>query len=247
MKIIPALLSLMFVASASLAQSPPSPPIGAVVQTWHYDSATHFVTVRINNISQKDITAFSMTVSTTYADGTKSVAMAGVDFLGESGDGSFVAGTSHDENLYQTKDVTNVIAVVDVVAYADNTAEVDNSRAFDSLVARRSGDLLAMQEVNKVMKQSLSDPANTNPNVTVLSEFSRITKIIDDKTSVHDNLEGATDAFLRIRIARLRSEITSAKHSGETDREYLQTVVKRHDDAIAKATPHTQLVKGGAR
>ena len=46
-----------------------SPPIAAVVQTWHYDPLTNIVTLKIVNTSHKDITAFNIAIQETYADG----------------------------------------------------------------------------------------------------------------------------------------------------------------------------------
>lgn len=42
-----------------------SPPIGAVVQTWHYDPLTNIVTLKIVNTSHKDITAFNIAIKET--------------------------------------------------------------------------------------------------------------------------------------------------------------------------------------
>jgi hypothetical protein len=237
--------SVLVFASITSAQSP---PIGAVVQTSHYDPATHFVTVRINNTSQKAITALSMTVLAKYTDGTQGTADAGVDFLGEDSLGSFAAGSSHDERLYQVKDIRDFSAVIDVVIYADGTADVHNTRAFDGFVARRKGRVLALQQIDSAISQSIADPANTNPNVTVLAEFGKMTKILNAKTSVNDVLEGSTDNYLRRYVERLTTDLQNkSSHAGQSDREYLQAMVKRHEEIIAKATPHTQLVKGGAQ
>ena len=41
---------------------------GAVVQTWNYDPQGNTVTARIANISGKDITAYSMSTTITFAD-----------------------------------------------------------------------------------------------------------------------------------------------------------------------------------
>jgi hypothetical protein len=45
-----------------------SPPIGAVVQTWHYDPQANTVTVRVVNTSEKDITAFNLSITETFGD-----------------------------------------------------------------------------------------------------------------------------------------------------------------------------------
>jgi hypothetical protein len=62
-------LSLFALAVGALTALRASPPIGAVVQTWHYDPLTNIVTLQIVNTSHKDITAFNIAIKETYADG----------------------------------------------------------------------------------------------------------------------------------------------------------------------------------
>jgi hypothetical protein len=62
-------LSLFALAVGALTALRASPPIGAVVQTWHYDPLTNIVTLQIVNTSHKDITAFNIAIKETYAGG----------------------------------------------------------------------------------------------------------------------------------------------------------------------------------
>src|SRR6266851_4543772 len=66
-KRLPYLMLMLFLAVLAVPLRA-SPPIGAVVQTWHYDPQANTVTVRVANISGKDITAFNMSVAITFAD-----------------------------------------------------------------------------------------------------------------------------------------------------------------------------------
>jgi hypothetical protein len=108
---------------------------GASVQAWRYDPRTHSVEIRINNVSQRGITAFNMTVAMKHEDGTQAVGEAGADF--STGIGSLAAETNYDTRLYSAKAVTNVEAVIDVILYADGTSEVQNKRAYDRIVTQR--------------------------------------------------------------------------------------------------------------
>src|SRR5216683_75898 len=65
LKRLPYLIALLFLAVTVRA----SPPMGAVVQTWHYDPQSSAVTVSIVNTSHKDITAYNISIKETYADG----------------------------------------------------------------------------------------------------------------------------------------------------------------------------------
>src|SRR5437867_1641930 len=75
-------LACVFTSAQTLR---PSPPIGAVVQTWTYDP-THnppLVTAKIVNNSHKDITAFNISIKETYADGRIEKHETMEEFLGK--------------------------------------------------------------------------------------------------------------------------------------------------------------------
>jgi hypothetical protein len=55
-------------AARSLGALPPV--MGATIQSWNYDAATNSVTIRILNLSQKAITAFNVSITETFADGS---------------------------------------------------------------------------------------------------------------------------------------------------------------------------------
>src|SRR5438445_7798700 len=68
LKRLPYLMLMLFLAVLAMALRA-SPPIGAVVQTWHYDPQANIVTLQIVNTSHKDITAFNIAIKETYASG----------------------------------------------------------------------------------------------------------------------------------------------------------------------------------
>src|SRR5260370_35426601 len=65
-KRLPYLMLMLFLAV--LAVPLRASPIGAVVQTWHYDPQTKLVTAQIVNESNKDITPYNISIKETYAD-----------------------------------------------------------------------------------------------------------------------------------------------------------------------------------
>ena len=156
--ILPLALILLAVSAGSWAQSPPI--VGAVIQTSHYDPQTKTMTIRILNTSRKEITAYNLSLTLTYADGTSSHGEGGPDFMNlivNGLPGRFAAGTTHDEVTPEPKDVADIKAVLDVVIYADQTAEVQNERAFKQFVAMRQARVLAQQKVNEVINQAFAD------------------------------------------------------------------------------------------
>jgi hypothetical protein len=79
----PMLNPILFSALYAIASLPPSQPLGAVVQTWHYDPVANLVTLQIVNTSHKDITAFNIAIKETYADGRVEQHEMLEDFVGK--------------------------------------------------------------------------------------------------------------------------------------------------------------------
>jgi hypothetical protein len=189
--------------------------------------------VRILNTSHKDITAYNLSVTAKYADGSTNFFESSQDFLPlmgsvangseemrqRFGNGTFAAGTHRDESFPgQLHDITDLTAIVDVVAYADSTADVDNDRAFSHIVAQRKGSVLAMEKVNQLL-QSNPDKAAVAKELKRLAEVLRARNISPDDPESYE-----ADHFQE-----------AARHVNETD--YATAL----HDRIAHATPHTQL------
>jgi hypothetical protein len=258
MKIVPVLLSLMFVASVQ-AQSPQA-PIGAVVQTWHADPATHIVTIRIVNTSQKDILAYNLSITETFIDGTTSHHELMTDLLdrmvnaqiakgttSESefssrfGNGTLAVGTAVDQNVAESNVVANVEAVVDMVAYVDRTADVRNQRAFDRLVAYRKGELLAMQKANEVIKGALADPATAS--TAAATELERLASVLHGRNLAPDDAERYQESQFQEAIMNLKNGQRLSSSMNITESEYLKTNVTERERRIALAAPHSEITK----
>jgi hypothetical protein len=156
-----------------------------VIEGWHYDPVGkfggHTVTMRLVNHSAKDVTAFSISIAEKYADGSTDYVdgrpndihdhQVMEDMLGTLTQRHvwFAAGTMRDYVIPEAKEIASIEAIVDVVAYADGTADVlDNDRAFQNLVAERTGPLLAMRKTTEIIKRVLADPMISSPVAEVL-------------------------------------------------------------------------------
>jgi hypothetical protein len=237
---------------------------GAVVTTWKYDPDSKNVTLKIQNISGKDITAYSVSITTTYADGSTDALPDGhasseqldeelssliyLELAKGTPDGErmrdgnhiFVTGSIRYDVLPQTKDVSNVKAVVDVVIYADCTADVQNERAFHQIMAIRKAQLLGMERVNEVMKQVL-DTGIEDPIRAVIEELTRLD--IAEAGEPQDPENPYQDTELRNAISNLRNAQQESKAMKRTEREYLQKLVEDNNARIALILPHTQIIK----
>jgi hypothetical protein len=240
-KMIRPLLIALFLSVCSVSSWAQSPPIvGATIQTAHYDPQTKAITIRILNTSQRDITAYNITLAVTYADGTSGSSELATDFIGPMihGRPGFTAGTSHDEVTSETKAVTNTRPVLDVVVYSDQTAEVQNERAFKQLVARRQAKVLAHQKVNEVINQVLADPTVGDPGLAAATELKRLADVLNARNNIpFDNPEAWIKDYLRETSDQIRSK--------PSNRDSLAAIVKNGENEIAIATPHTQLTKKG--
>lgn len=216
-----------------------SAPIGAVVQTWRYDPQTHSVIVRLLNESDKDITAFNLSVTEKYADGKVAASEKMTDYLPlmasvaasqseemvkKYGNGTFAANTSRDVSLPAPNQPIDVSVTLDMVAYADQTTEVINGRAFDNLVASRKAMVLAIQQANKAIKDALSAP---NPRDAAVKELTRLADVAKTQGG------GIPEMAFRERAQNARQAMD------------LATLAKESEVRLAVYTPHAQLVKGG--
>ncbi len=179
LKRLPYLMLMLFLAILTVPLRA-FPPIGAVVQTWHYDPQTNIVAAQIVNVSNKDITGYNISIKETYAAGHVSSHELMTDTAGAPafiqelqgtvgeenlrkllrsaggvGDGLFHPGENRKEIIGVQPGLQNFEAVVDVVAYADQTAEATNNDAFQRLLSHRKVTLSSRQAANDIIKAAL--------------------------------------------------------------------------------------------
>jgi hypothetical protein len=237
---------------------------GAVVTTWKYDPDSRNVTLKIQNVSGKVITAYSVSITMTYADGSSDAlpdGRASSERLEESlssliymelakgtrdeesmrdSNRTFAAGSTRYDVLPQTKDVSDVKAVVDMVIYADCTADVQNEQAFHQIMAMRKAQLLGMKKFNEVIKQVL-DSGVENPTRAAVEELTRLD--LAEAGKPQDPESPNQDMELRNAISGLRNAQQASKVMKLTEREYLQKLVEDNDARIALTLPHTQIIR----
>jgi hypothetical protein len=233
---------------------------GVVIESWHYDPVQKTVTLHLVNSSNKDVTAFKISMMVKYADGSTNPWYAEgiphnlqdsqmmediLNLMNQPNRKAFAAGTTHDYVMYgQEKDIADIEAVVDVVAYADGTADVlDNDRAFRNLVAERKGRLLAMEKVTDVIKRALADPMDSDPVSAALNELLPFAESLDAKTknSSPEVAENNVARNLRGDIQNLES-MQREKMSGTAQRESLAGYGEYLEKMIASLRPHCELV-----
>ncbi len=254
--------SLLFSACAftSAQSQAASPPIGAVVQTWHYDPKTNLVTATVVNTSHKDITAFNIAIKETYADGHVRShelleELAGraafvEEFKGtvdeanirkQFGDGLFHPGESRNEIIGVQPSLQNFEAVVDVVAYTDQTAEATNNAALQRLLEERNASAASTRMANEIIQAALADPNDADPAATAA-------KAIQDRIAVYKAQTHTTVDFEPGVASGVVEELRAISSRPLTDkRNALTQYLAKSEKRLATFSPHAQLTKiGGA-
>jgi len=264
MKRLPYLMLMLFLAV--LAVPLRASPIGAVVQTWHYDPQTKLVTAQIVNESNKDITAYNISIKETYADGHVKSHELMTDTAGEPafiqelqgtvagenlrmalrrnggvGDGLFHPGESHKEIIPVQPGLQNFEAVIDVVAYADSTAEATNNDALQRLISHRKVALTSRQAANDIIKVALADPNDSDPAATAAKQIqNRITVWQAQKHTTLDFEPGIAQGIVD-ELNGISSQLLTDKRDALT--KYLAKSEKRNE----ALSPHANLKKMGGQ
>src|SRR5271170_6320343 len=254
LKRLPYLMLMLFLAMLTVPLRA-SPPIGAVVQDSHYDSAKSQLTVRVLNASKKDITAIALTVFITHPNGAEVSFWWSTDFVwgiinsaeagyetepGES-HGFGAAGTSRDLNIPLSPPGVSYRATVNVVIYADGTADVMDEVAFKSLVMHRKGWLVGMQKANELLEKALADPDDPHPSKTVEAQLKILANDADQDKNTDDpaSYEGSAllDAAQNIRNT---PKDPAGRSAGED--EHLRMIIKTYENHASLLSPHAAVV-----
>jgi hypothetical protein len=230
-----------------------------VALIWNYYPQPKTLVLHLTNISGKDITEFSVAGKKTYTDGRREELQHIYTMLSrlveiqtakdqalverrdrESGNGIFLAGTTRDVVFPEpanTKDISNLDAVVNVVFYTDGTFDEQNKDIFKGMLAQRQRQLLIDKEVIQAIDNALTNKADDHPGAAALTE---LTKIAVEQTVKYSRYqEGAQydpekgqQYLLQMDIGNLqynlqREQKATTERDRLTDyREYLSKVVE---------------------
>jgi hypothetical protein len=250
------LVLTVFVASVSWAAQ--SPPLGAVVQTWNYDTKTNLVTLKIVNTSHKDITAFNIAIKETYADGRVEQHEMLEDFVGKIlaakelqgdhsrgaeafrkmyGDGALHPGEVHDELMGVQPGLNKVEAVVDVVTFIDGTAQSNNKDALGRIVEECEATVDSQKIATEIIQAALADPNDPDPSMTAA-------KKIQDRATVWNAQQHTKLDLDTVLLESIANELKTASRSAN-NRDALKQIVNREEATLSLLSVHAALVKTG--
>lgn len=248
-----AMLSLAFATSLRAG------PLGAVVQSWHYDPQANIVTLEIVNTSPKDITAYNVSIKETYADGHVNTHELLCEYAGKMvlveefkgtadeaevrkqlGDGLLHPGESRNEIIGVQPSLQNFEAVIDVVAYTDQTAQASNNAALQRLLEGRKASVASIQMANEIIKAALADPNDAVPVATAAKEIQG--RIAVWKAQKHTTVDFEPGVAMGVvdELRAISSRPLTDKRNALT--QYLTKSEKR----LAALSPHAELTKIGS-
>ena len=263
-KRLPYLIPLLFLAVLAVPLRA-SPPIGAVVQTWHYDPQANTVTIRIVNISEKDITAFNISITETFGDHSVNNHEKLVDMLAavvlvqqikgtpdedrirtQLGDGTLSAHQSRDRifSYADGKVVADFHATIDVVAYADGSAEATNTAALARLREHRNAELHSYQKANQILKEVLADSAIQTPSEEATARLEKFLMVWKAQPHFDVDMEPGTIEAV-VRDLKNAPRVAAAQRIGEA--EFLQRYAAEKEQHISMLSAHAQLKTGSAQ
>jgi hypothetical protein len=234
------------------------PSIGAVVQTWHYDPATNMVTLKIVNVSHKDITAFNIAIKETYADGhveehemleeLVGKILAAKELQGDHsrgaeafrnmyGDGALHPGEVHDELMGVQPGLNKVEAVVDVVTFIDGTAQSNNKDALGRIVEERQATVDSQKIATEIIQAALADPNDPDPSMTAA-------KKIQDRATVWNAQQHTKLDLDTVLLESIANELKTASRS-VNKRDALQQIVNREQARSSVLSVHAAVKAGG--
>jgi hypothetical protein len=237
-----------------------SPPIGAVVQTWHYDPHTNIVTLKILNASHKDITAFNIAIKETYANGRVEEhemleelvgkIIAAQELQGDHsrgaeafrklyGDGAFHPGEVRDEQLGVQPGLTDYQAVIDVVTYVDGTADAPvNVAALGRIAEERQATMASQKIVIETIQTALADANDTDPSTTAA-------KKIQDRATVWKAQQHTKIDLDAVRLQSMADEIKNVSSRSVNKRDALQQILNREEARMSVLSVHAAVKTGG--
>jgi hypothetical protein len=236
-----------------------SPPIGAVVQTWHYDPLTNIVTLKLVNTSPKDITAFNIAIKETYADGRVEEHDLLKELVGKIlvaqelqgdhsrgaesfrklyGDGAFHPGEVRDEQLGVQPGLTNYQAAIDVVTFIDGTAEATNNDALGRIVDERQATVASQKIITEIIQTALADPNDTDPSVIAA-------KKIQDRATIWKARQHTKIDLDPVRLESIADELKTVSSRNVNKRDALKQIVNWEEARMSVLSVYAAVVKAG--
>jgi hypothetical protein len=243
MKVQIALFAILSMA-VTLCSTAHAAGVSVTIKEVMHDAKGNSTSVRlaIVNDSGKEVTAYVICVTTTYADGQKTQGWRDEEMLGNALIPSlFTQGHHHPGDAYEIEEgvggipgdpIQNIEANVDVVIYADRTAEVYNQQSFDRIMNIRAATDEGARLTISAIKQVLNNPDNPHPVQDVIDALEPRTK--------GQWFTGKEDFVGMFGLSSFLSNLHNMK-SGPDQGKALQRYLKQVEADLAITEPHSKI------
>lgn len=249
MKVKLPLLLLVLVVFLSTMHAQNSSNMGVVVQSTDDNPGASVTTVHLLNISNKEVTAFNLSVQQTLPDGKTFKPSANTeDMLGAY----LLKGKAFSPNstfdvqmgkiLVQIPKPVDEKLVVDVVIYADGTAQVQNQDRFKDIMDQRTAHFRTLEKVDEAIEKVLADPAAEHPTASVVARLKAVLE--DDQKKADTDNKTAIQGNGSPGEVQLESQIRNFTHLVNRNQEApLAEMLEHNKTELAKLAPHVHITE----
>lgn len=219
-----------------------SPNMGVVIQSTERSFDKSTAVVHLLNISDKEVTAFCLSVKQPLSDGkTFTSASSVTDLLGGylSDGEAFSPNTTRDAQIGVTEDST---LLVDVVIYADGTAQVQNQDRFKDMIDNRAAHFRALEKIDDAIEKVLADPVIEHRTASVVAQLKAVQ---DDEEKKADTDNKARNAGIGSPDEQeLERQIRSlARFVNRNEEAPLSEMLEQNRREVAKLARHVQVTQ----
>jgi len=225
-----------------------SPKMGVVIQSTE-DNSDKFTTVHLLNISDKEVTAFNLSVQQTLPDGktfkpsahTEDV-LGGYLLNGKAFSPNSTVDVQIGKTLVQIPKPVDERLVVDVVIYADGTAQVQNQDRFKDIMDQRTAGFRTLEKVDDAIEEVLADPAAEHPTASVVARLKAV--LDDDQKKADTNNRAVIYGNGSPGEGQLESQIRNLTRFVNRKQEApLDEMLQHNKSELAKLAPHVNVTE----
>ena len=208
------LACMLLIAAPCLASQ-----IGASVQNISLDPSKSTATVRMLNSSSKDISAYTLAIDLSFANGKTIHDERLEDYLPipENAKKLWHPGTSRELVVPAgtSTPIAKTEAKVVAIIYADRTADVDNEAAYQRMIDSRKGRAAAMAEVVKALRTAVANSAGPHPSEKASNSIKQL--LYEAKASGSGDMHGE----LTVALQTLQDAPKAAARLNVNEADYL--------------------------
>lgn len=249
MKVKLPLLLLVLVVFLSTMHAQNSSNMGVVVQSTDDNPGASVATVHLLNISNKEVTAFNLSVQQTLPDGktfkpsAHTEDMLGAYLLkGKALSPNSTFDVQMGKILVQIPKPVDEKLVVDVVVYADGTAQVQNQDRFKDVMDQRTAHFRTLEKVDEAIEKVLADPAAEHPAASVVARLKAVLE--DDQKKADTDNKAIIQGNGSPGEVQLESQIRNFTRLVNRNQEApLAEMLEHNKTELAKLAPHVHITE----